>query len=146
MVADRLRLSLLPQPSWAAWLAGRAPLFPSSDWLCLEGSGGDGKSPAPFSHAVLAASAPHSSDLCVCCWHSTSGLVVNFGCGCCGTELSFEYLSPQIFRKVNVLHSCAPSVLFPLFSKCAGIVTARDTPTIPAPSLLPCRHRPFHHF
>ena len=43
-----------------------APRFPGSDWLCLEGSGGDGKSPAPFSHAVLAASAPRCSDLCVC--------------------------------------------------------------------------------
>lgn len=44
----------------------------------------------------MAASAPHSSDLCVCCWHSTLGPLVNFSRGCSGTELSLEYLlSPQ---------------------------------------------------
>ena len=89
-----------PSTHWQPGLQAGAPLFPSSDWLCLEGSGGDGKSPAPFSHAVLAASAPHCLDLCVCCRHSTLGPLVNFSRGCSGTELSFGYLlSPQTFLK-----------------------------------------------
>lgn len=89
-----------PSTHWLPGLQAGAPLFPSSDWLCLEGSEGDGKSPAPFSHTALAASAPHCSDLFVCCWHSTLGPLVNFSQGCSGTELSSGYLlSPQTFLK-----------------------------------------------
>lgn len=81
-----------PSTHWLPSLQAGAALFPSSDWLCLEGTEGDGKSPAPFSHAVLAALAPHCSDLCVCCWHSTLEPLVNFSWGCGGPELSFGYL------------------------------------------------------
>ncbi|CAB1456019.1 unnamed protein product [Pleuronectes platessa] len=69
-----------------------APLLPGSDWLCLEGSGGDGKSPAPFSHAVLAASAPRCSDLCVGRWCSTLGPLVNFALR---TKGALGVLSPR---------------------------------------------------
>lgn len=105
-----------PSTHWQPGLQAGAPLFPSSDWLCLEGSGGDGKSPAPFSHAVLAASAPHCLDLCVCCRHSTLGPLVNFSRGCSGTELSFGYLlSPRTFLKgksAAQLHSQGPFSIF----------------------------------
>lgn len=109
-----------PSSQWLPGLQAGAPLFPSSDWLCLEGSGGDGKSPAPFSHAVLAASAPHCSDLFVCCWHSTLGPLVNFSQGCSGTELSFGYLlSPWTFLKgksAAQLHSQCSCSIFLCFS------------------------------
>lgn len=89
----------LPLAGCLALQAG-APLFPSSDWLCLEGSGGDGKSPAPFSRTVLAALAPHCSDLFVGCRRSTLGPLVNFSRGCGGTELSSGYLlSPRTFLR-----------------------------------------------
>lgn len=126
MVPDRLPLSLsCPNTHWLPGSQARAALHPSSDRLCLEGSGGDGKSPAPFSHAALTAAAPRNSDLCVCRWLSTLGPVVNFSCGCCGTELSFEYL----LSAQNFLQGSTPTVFFPFpfsFSECAGIVAASE--------------------
>lgn len=105
-----------PSTHWLPGLQAGAPLFPSSDWLCLEGSGGDGKSPAPFSHAVLAASAPYCSDLCVCCWHSTLGPLVNFSGDAAAQSCHLDtYYRPRLFWKVNLLHSCTPKVLFPVF-------------------------------
>lgn len=117
-----------PSTHWLPSLQAGAALFPSSDWLCLEGSGGDGKSPAPFSHAVLAALAPHCSDLCVCCWHSTLGPLVNFSWDPVAQSCHLDtYYRPRLFWKVNLLH-CTPKVLLlffspPLFSpRRAGIV------------------------
>lgn len=102
-----------PSAHWLPSLLAGAPLFPSSDWLCLEGSRGDGKSPAPFSHAALAALVSHCSDLCVWYWHSTLGPLVNFSRGRSATELSSQCLLwPQTFWKVNRSHSCTPQILF----------------------------------
>lgn len=118
---------------WLPGLQAGAPLFPSSDWLCLEGSEGDGKSPAPFSHTALAASTPHCSDLFVCCWHSTLGPLVNFSQGCSGTELSSGYLlSPQTFLKgksASQLHShgfCSIFLSFSFSTDRACIVIGSD--------------------
>lgn len=104
-----------PSTHWLPSLKAGAALFPSSDWLCLEGSGGDGKSPAPFSHAVLAALAPHCSDLCVCCWHSTLGPLVNFSWDAVAQSCHLDtYYRPRLFWKVNLLH-CTPKVLLLFF-------------------------------
>lgn len=104
-----------PSTHWLPSLKAGAALFPSSDWLCLEGSGGDGKSPAPFSHAVLAALAPHCSDLCVCCWHLTLGPLVNFSWDAVAQSCHLDtYYRPRLFWKVNLLH-CTPKVLLLFF-------------------------------
>lgn len=160
-----------PSTHWLPSLKAGAALFPSSDWLCLEGSGGDGKSPAPFSHAVLAALAPHCSDLCVCCWHSTLGPLVNFSWDAVAQSCHLDtYYRPRLFWKVNLLH-CTPKVLLLFFphpffllaeqalwlavmqcrsSATITVVASASSSMFLAPVTLPHhspRHLPFHcHF